>query len=83
MTVYHSGKTVPVTNSVTYTVMPVGCQSSGDPTNPCGTVPATAGLWPDYGAHQRDRADDGCGSSVHLDRSSFRHPPRAADAAAI
>ncbi len=39
MTVYHSGKTVPVTNSVTYTVMPVGCQSSGDPTNPCGTVP--------------------------------------------
>ena len=40
-TVYHSGKTVPVTNSVTYTVMPVGCQSSGDPTSPCGaTMPA-------------------------------------------
>ncbi|MGC1975092.1 MAG: hypothetical protein WA671_00105, partial [Candidatus Sulfotelmatobacter sp.] len=43
-TVYHSGKTVPVTNSVTYTVMPVGCQSSGDPTLPCGAA------LPAYGA---------------------------------
>ena len=38
ITVYHSGKTVPITNSVTYTVMPVGCQSSGDPTDPCGAA---------------------------------------------
>ncbi|MGA7403120.1 MAG: hypothetical protein WCC99_13840 [Candidatus Sulfotelmatobacter sp.] len=37
--VYHSGKTIPVTNSVTYTVTPTGCQSSGDPSNPCGTSP--------------------------------------------
>ncbi len=38
-TVYHSGKTVPVTNSVTYTVMPVGCQSSGSqPPNECGAA---------------------------------------------
>jgi hypothetical protein len=35
-TVYHSGKTVPITNSVTYTVTPTGCQSSGDPNSPCG-----------------------------------------------
>jgi hypothetical protein len=37
-TVYHSGKTVPVTNSVTYTVMPVGCQSSQDTSDPCGAA---------------------------------------------
>jgi hypothetical protein len=34
--VYHSGKTVPVTSSVTYTVTTMGCQSSGDPNSPCG-----------------------------------------------
>jgi hypothetical protein len=40
-TVYHSGKTVPVTDSVSYTVMPVGCQSSQNTTDPCGaTIPA-------------------------------------------
>lgn len=36
---YHSGKSVPVTNSiVTYTVTPTGCQSSGDPNDPCGAA---------------------------------------------
>jgi hypothetical protein len=35
-TVYHSGKTVPVTSSITYAVTPIGCLSSGDPSAPCG-----------------------------------------------
>jgi len=35
---YHSGKGVPVTNSITYAVTPIGCQSSGDPANPCGAA---------------------------------------------
>jgi hypothetical protein len=41
--VYHSGKGVNVTSSVTYTVTPIGCLSSGTPPpgNPCGgPVPA-------------------------------------------
>ena len=36
LVVYHSGKNVPITNSVTYTVTTMGCQSSGDPDSPCG-----------------------------------------------
>jgi hypothetical protein len=46
-TVYHSGKTVPVTNSITYQVSTIGCQSSGDPNDPCGAAPVA--LLP-YGA---------------------------------
>jgi hypothetical protein len=41
---YHSGKTVPVTESVTYTVTPSGIDSRGGPLPPYGpnTVPITA-----------------------------------------
>lgn len=40
--VYHSGKTVPVTNEVTFTVTTVGCVASGDqPPDQCaGPLPA-------------------------------------------
>jgi hypothetical protein len=43
-TVYHSGKTVPVTTSVSYQIEPIGCQSSGEqPPNECGAaLPAAA-----------------------------------------
>jgi hypothetical protein len=34
--IYHSGKNVPITNSVTYTVTTVGVQSNGDPSSPDG-----------------------------------------------
>ncbi len=37
---YHSGKTVPVTNSVTYTVSPVGSDASGNPLPAYSAVPA-------------------------------------------
>jgi hypothetical protein len=38
--IYHSGKNVPVTSSVTYTVTPIGCEA-GTPLNPCaGPLPA-------------------------------------------
>ena len=33
--VYHSGKTVDVTNDSTFAMVPTGCVFEGDPTNPC------------------------------------------------
>ena len=39
LAVYNSGKQIDVTTSSTWSVTPTGCLSSGDPTNPCGTIP--------------------------------------------